>query len=85
MDDKKIQKGKIDFQDEPRSGAPVVACNEQNVNLVSQALEDGPHINMHDLADILALSIGILHKTVHEVLNMKKVCSKFVPHLLTPR
>ena len=81
---RKFKEGKTDFKDEPRSGAPVVACNEQTVNLVSQALEDDPHITVCDPADMSALSIGIVHKIVHEDLHTKKVCSKFVPNLMTP-
>ena len=66
-----------DFKNEPWLGVPVVTCNERTINLVSQALEDVPH--MRDIADMFALSISTVHKNVHEVLRLKKVCSKFVP------
>lgn len=80
----KFKDGKKDFKDDPRSGAPKAVCNEQTIRLISQALSDDPHVTIRDLADMFGLSVGTVHKIVHEDLHMKKVCSKFVPHLLSP-
>ena len=78
-----FQSGKKDFRDEPWSGAPNTAMNENAIELVTHAIADDPHISIQDTTEICYLSHGAILWIFHEELGMKKVCAKWVPYLLT--
>ena len=47
------------------------------------AIADDLHISIQEITEICFLSHGIIHRIIHDVLAMKKVCAKWVPHFLT--
>lgn len=80
---RRFKSGKNDVYDDPRCGAPKSAMNEKSIELVKCAIEEDPHITIQELADTHDLSTGTVHTIIHNELHMKKVCAKWVPHLLT--
>ena len=46
-------------------------------------VEEDQHSNTLELREISSLSCETVHKIIHEELRMKKVCARWIPHLLT--
>lgn len=40
--------------------------------------------SIKNIARELGIAVGTVQKIIHEDLNIRKVCAKFVPHALTP-
>ena len=78
-----FKSGENDVKDNPKYGAPNSAMNKTSIELVKCAIEEDPHITIQGLADTHNLSTGTVHTIIHNELHMKKVCAKWVPHLLT--
>ena len=41
-------------------------------------------VMIEHIADIVDVSIGTVHQILHDCLNMRKVCARWVPRMLTP-
>ena len=46
---RRLQSGKKDLRDDPWSGAPKTAMNENTIELVRHAIADDPHISIHEI------------------------------------
>jgi transposase len=70
------------IQDEPRSGRPRTASTERNKERVNEIIQDDRRVTI----DTIAQTLGIGHNAVQEMiesLGYRKVCSRWVPRLLT--
>lgn len=80
---KKFQEGHTSLADEPRVGRPCSSTTAANVNRIEQLLHEQPRQSL----SMIANEVGIGKETVREIvkdrLRLRKVCSVFVPHLLT--
>jgi len=50
---------------------------------VRNAIEDDQHITIQEISDSYCISVGTVYIIIHDELTTKKVCAKWVPHLLT--
>jgi len=73
-----------DTEDDPKSGPPTECRNDNNVEKISQLLLQKHHISLRMLADEVNISKDTVRKIVVEDLRKRKICSRFVPHTLTP-
>jgi len=80
----RFRDGREDIEDNPRSGQPTECCNDNNVEKISQLLLQNCHLSLRMLADEVNLGKDTVRKIVVEDLRKQKVCSRFVPHFLTP-
>ena len=76
--------GQEDTEDDPRSGRPTECRNDNNVEKISQLLLQNRHLSLRMLADKVNIGKDTVRKTVVEDLRKWKICSRFVPHSLTP-
>ena len=79
-----------EFSDEKTSstpsasrGPPISVRSEQTIASVKAHVEEDPHSTVRELSNTCGLSIGTVHKILHEDLHMKKLAARWVPHLLT--
>ena len=79
-----ISEGRIDMDDDSRSGRPMSACGDAGVSAVEQSLADDRRKSCEEIADELPISSSSVHRILTEKLDKKKMFSKWVPHLLTP-
>ena len=75
--------GRESFEDDPRSGRPSTSRTEEHIAAVRQMIIEDRHTTIALISDKLGLSIGSIHTIIHEDLRMRKVCSRWVPHLLS--
>ena len=75
----RFRDGREDTEDDPRSGRPTECRNDNNVELLQNR-----HLSLRMLADEVNIGKDIVRKVVVEELRKRKICSRFVPHILTP-
>lgn len=80
---KEFADGRDTVFDEPRSGREKSIVNEQNIADIKTQIEEDPHISVRELSETSGLSIGSVHTIIIDELHMKKVCARWIPHLLT--
>ena len=67
------------FQDEPWMGRPSTITADENIEAVERIVMCDRQISIHLLAEELA----IIHEIMNNHMGMKKVCTRWVPKLLT--
>ncbi|UYV84494.1 hypothetical protein LAZ67_X002369 [Cordylochernes scorpioides] len=80
---KAFKEGREEVADEPRSGRPTTARTDENVDRVLEVLRTDRRLSIQQIADTLHMSTFVVHGIVTEDLQMRKVCAKFVPKVLT--
>ncbi len=65
------------------SGRPNSAVTEININTVRAAIDEDRHLSIRALEGILNLSRMTIQRILTDRLGMKRVCSTWVPHMLT--
>lgn len=80
---KAFKEGREEIADEPRSGRPTTARTDENVNRVCEVLRSDRRLSIQYIADTLNMSTFAVHKIVTENLQMRKICAKLVPKVLT--
>lgn len=79
-----FQQGRESCEDDPRPGRPVSVVTEENVGKVEKLVLADRRIKMWQIADELHISKERIGEILHEHLNMKKICARWVPKMLTP-
>lgn len=80
---KAFKEGREEVVDEPRSGRPTTARTDENVTRVRQVLRTNRRLSIQQIADTTNLSTFVVHGIVTEDLQMRKICAKLVPKVLT--
>ncbi|UYV63675.1 NOS1 [Cordylochernes scorpioides] len=78
-----LKEGREEVADEPRSGRPTTARTDENVDRVLEVLRTDRRLSIQQIADTLHMSTILVHGIVTEDLQMRKVCAKLVPKVLT--
>ncbi|UYV63674.1 NOS1 [Cordylochernes scorpioides] len=78
-----LKEGREEVADEPRSGRPTTARTDENVDRVLEVLRTDRRLSIQQIADTLHMSTFVVHGIVTEDLQMRKVCAKLVPKVLT--
>jgi len=76
--------GREDIEEDPRSGRPTECRNDNNVEKISQLLLQNHHLSLRMLAYEVNIGKDTVRKIVVEDLRKRKICSRFIPHFLTP-
>ncbi|UYV70795.1 hypothetical protein LAZ67_8000653 [Cordylochernes scorpioides] len=80
---KAFKEGRGEVADEPRSGRPTTARTDENVDRVLVVLRTDRRLSIQQIADTSHISTFVVHGIVTEDLQMRKVCAKLVPKVLT--
>jgi [histone H3]-lysine36 N-dimethyltransferase SETMAR len=78
-----FRSGRHTVEDLPRSGRPVSAITNEIIHNVEQAVVEDAHITTEEVAEECGISAGTVHTILHERLRMRKISSRWVPHLLS--
>lgn len=57
---------------------------DQTIKAVQNLIIEDCRIAIRQIAYALGISVSTAHRIIHGELHMNKVCSRWVPHLLTP-
>ncbi|XP_055307605.1 histone-lysine N-methyltransferase SETMAR-like, partial [Sitodiplosis mosellana] len=79
-----FKRGRTDTDDAERSGRPNEAVIPENITKINKMIMADRKLKLQEIADILKISKGSVYTILHDHLGMRKLCSKWVPRLLTP-
>ena len=64
-------------------GRPVSILTEKNVATVKTLIEEDAHYTMQEIEELSGIHSSSVLKILHERLGLRKICARWVPHLLT--
>lgn len=79
-----FKRGRTSTDDAERSGRPNSAVTEENIQKVHKIVLSDRKLKLKEIAEAIKISEGSVFTILHEHLGMRKLCSKWVPRLLTP-
>lgn len=78
-----FQCGRVNLEDEARSGRPRTAVTEENVVAVKNLIKEDPHITYCEIEEVLKIASTSVNTILHECLHVQKRFACWVPHLIT--
>ena len=70
-------------KDEACPGRPVEAIAPEMIEKIHRIVMEDRRIKVREIAEIVGISVRVVHNILHEKLKMKKMCARWVPRLLT--
>lgn len=71
------------FEDEPRSGRPPDSATPENIERVRELIKQTRNITYEEIQQTLGIGASTVHSILHRHLGVRKLASRWVPHLLT--
>ena len=72
------------FEDAPRMGRPSTITADENIEAVERTVMRDRQISIRRLAEELAIPKTTIYEIINSHMGMKKICTWWVPKLLTP-
>ena len=79
----RFKEGKESVDDDARAGRPSTSRVDENIQRVYDLVEADRRITTRMIAERLGISNGSVQTILKEDLNMRKLCAKIVPKILT--
>lgn len=80
---KRFKDGRTSVTEDPRPGRPSTSTDDRHVERVREVIRGNRRLTVREVADEVCISVGSCHAILTEKLEMRRVCAKFVPRLLT--
>ena len=80
---KAFKAGKFSVEDDTRPGRPKTSVTEANIAAVKIVVEEDARLSVKDIAICTGISEGSVQTFLKKRLDRRKVCARWVPHLLT--
>ena len=77
---KAFKAGKFSVEDDTRPGRPKTSVTKANIAAV---VEQDAQLSVRDIASCTGISEGSVQTILKKHLDLRKVCARWVPHLLT--
>ena len=74
---------KFSVEDDMRPGRPKTSVTKANITAVKIVVEQDARLSVKDIASCTGISEGSVQTILKKRLDLRKVCAKWVPHLLT--
>ena len=74
---------KFSVEDDTCPGRPKTSVTKANITAVKIVVEQDARLSVKDIASCTGISEGNVQTTLKKRLDLKKVCARWVPHLLT--
>lgn len=75
--------GRTTLKDGIRTGRPKTAVVQRNIDAVGEVITADRHATCREIAHQVGISMTSVHKILHQHLNVRKLCARWIPHLLT--
>jgi len=79
----KFKHGHTSLEDDPREGRPKSATTPEIIEQVHNMVLDDQQMKVRKIAETIGISKECVGYILHEELGMKKLCTRWVPRLLT--
>lgn len=80
---REFKRGRTDTTDAQRSGRPNEVVTPENIKKIHKIIMNDRKLKLSEIADTLKISKERVHHIIHEYLDMRKLCAKWVPRELT--
>ena len=80
---KLFKAGKFSVENDTRPGSPKIAVTKANIADVKIVVEQDARLSVKDIASCTGISEGSVQTILKKRLDLRKVCARWVPHLLT--
>ena len=80
---KAFKDGKFSVEDDTRLGKPKTSVTKANIAAVKIVVEQDARLSVRDIASCTGISEGNVQTSLKKRLDLRKVCIRWVPHLLT--
>ena len=80
---KAIKAGKFSVEDKTRPGRTKTSVTKANIAAVKIVVEQDARLSLKDIASCTGISEGSEQTILKKLLDLRKVCARWVPHLLT--
>ena len=80
---KAFKAGKFSVEDDTRPGRPKTSVTKANIAAVKIVVEQDVRLSVKDIASCTGISEGSVQTILKKRLDLRKVCARWVPHLLT--
>ena len=80
---KAFKAGKFSVEDDTRPGKPKTSVTKANIAAVKIVVEQDARLSVKDIASCTGISEGSVQTILKKRLDLRKVCARWVPHLLT--
>ena len=80
---KAFKAGKFSVEDDARPGRPKSSVAKANIAAVKIVVEQDARLSVKDIASCTGISEGSVQTILKKRLDLKKVCARWVPQLLT--
>lgn len=81
---REFKAGRKLLTDKPRPGSPKSKVNKTLVAIIKNQVDNVPNVSVREISSDLDVSIGTVHRVLHEELGLRKISARWVPHVLTP-
>jgi transposase len=78
-----FKRGRTSLEDDPCEGHPKSATTTEIIEQVHDMVLDDRRMKVHEIAEAIGISKECAGYILHEELDMKKLCARWVPHWLT--
>ena len=80
---KKFESGVESIKNAPKSGRPKSASRKEIVSKIKEIIEGDARFTVRDIARKEGISLSMVHLILKKHLKVRKISTKWVPHLLT--
>ena len=80
---KVFKAGKFSVEDDTRPGRPKTSVTNANIAAVQIVVEQDARLSVKDIASCTGISEGSVQTILKRRLDLRRVCARWVPHLLT--
>ena len=80
---KAIKAGKFSVEDDTHPGRPKTSVTKASIAAVKIVVEQDARLSVKDIASCNCISEGSVQTILKKHLDLRKVCARWVPHLLT--
>lgn len=75
--------GRVLLEDEKKPGRPKAVTLPENIEAVRSLIEKDRPVTYREIASELGISMTSINKILHKHLKVRKLCARWIPHLLT--
>jgi [histone H3]-lysine36 N-dimethyltransferase SETMAR len=79
----RFKAGRISIADDPRSGRPQEASSSGMISAVQKMVEENGRVTYDEMQHSLGIGRSTIQSLLHDHLNLKKLCGRWIPHMLT--
>ena len=80
---RRFNDGRKSIENDRRVGWPVTVLTEKNVATVKTLIEEDVRYTMQEIEELSGIHSSSVLKILRERLGLRKICTRWVPHLLT--